>query len=428
MPQIAILADDLTGANDTGVQFSKYGLRTSVSLSDTFRSDAFEKMDVWVMDTDSRAITSSEAAKRVREYCQRLQTQPLDTLYKKIDSTLRGNVGAEIAAASEEYEPLLTVIAPAYPKARRYTIGGYQLLEGIPISLTEFARDPQRPVTEAYLPRLLGTETGAEVGIVPLQVVMDGTKAVHEMITRQLAAGCNRLIFDAVSDIDLKHIAEAASSFAKVLWVGSAGLAEQLPPVYRWKSGNAVIRTASSSVLVVAGSVSAVTQAQLQYYIRQTGAINILIDPVAAILTPADETARLIAATAPLLGAREMVISCSNQSAVINQAIAAGQSAGFAANEVGAQIACVLAGAVQRLVELGVDGLFLTGGETAVHCCRSLEAGGIEILAEVAPGIPLGRLTGGRFAGLSVVTKAGGFGDVDAIERGIQILRKRGEP
>ncbi|HWR42089.1 four-carbon acid sugar kinase family protein [Sporomusa sp.] len=428
MPKIAVIADDLTGANDTGVQFSKFGLRTTVLL-DAIRQNLLpHHTDVVVLDTDSRAVLSSVASDRVSSICQMLQEQDVDSLYKKIDSTLRGNISAEVLSAYQEFKPVITIIAPAYPQTRRVTVGGYQLLEGLPISMTEVARDPQRPVPEAWLPKLLKAGTGREVGAVPLHIVMEGVAKIQDEISRYLSRGVDWLVFDAVCDENLRHIVEAALPYQKILWVGSAGLAEHIPGVFGWSNDDQKILPLNcTSVLVAAGSVSTVTQKQIQHYVEQTAALNLMVNAVAAVLTPADEIKRIVAAAVPFLKQRDLVLSCSNNRQVIQEAIEAGKSIALDASQVGAQIASVLSSVVENLVKLGVDGLFLTGGETAVNCCRALGASGIEIVREVAAGIPLGCLAGGSFAGLPVVTKAGAFGEFDAITKAVGALKGKEE-
>jgi hypothetical protein len=46
-----------------------------------------------------------------------------------------------------------------------------------------------------------------------------------------------------------------------------------------------------------------------------------------------------------------------------------------------------------------------------------LAAEGIALAGEVEPGLAVGRLIGGPFAGLAVITKAGGFGDPETLAR-----------
>lgn len=426
MLKLAIIADDLTGAGDTGVQFSKFGLRTRVLL-DLPNSGNVQDTEIVVHDTDSRAEPVSTAAERVQAACRRFSQLGVGTLYKKIDSTLRGNVGVEVLAAWQEFRPTLTVVAPAYPKARRGTVGGYQLVDGLPVSLTEFSRDPKTPVKEALLPRLLSTAASRPVAHISLQHVVEGSRAIRLQMEHFLAQGQDWIVCDAVADEHLRSIAEAAAVFERVLWVGSAGLAEQLPVIYGWQQVRPAKLSAwcCNSVLVAAGSVSAVTQQQMDYYVEQTGAKLIIVNPVAAVLTPERESARLVAESADSWRHQSVAIACSNDRQALEAAAQAGREGGIDANGVGERIAGAISGAVIELVHQGIDGLFLTGGEIAVSCCRAMGATGIDIYTETSPGIPMGYLSGGFATGLPVVTKAGGFGSRDAILRGVNILKGR---
>lgn len=427
MPRLAVIADDLTGATDTGVQFRKFGLRTFVLLDLLQPSPLPQDADIIVLDTDSRAVPVATSSKRVGEACRKLRELGIDSLYKKIDSTLRGNLGVEIAAVHQELNPTITVIAPAYPQNRRVTIGGYQLLDGLPVSLTEIGHDPKTPVTEAWIPELVKVDNEHKVGLVPLKKVLAGTAAIYHEMLKLLTEGIDWIVCDAVNEENLGHIAEAALRFERILWVGSAGLAEHLPRVCGWKQDNKRTKMAGPGdpVLVVAGSVSAVTQAQIQAYLEKTSAHSIVIDSEAAVLTPANEVRRIVNEANRLLQGkqRDIVISCSGDRQVIDQAIQAGKSKGLTAREVGAGIAEVLGLTVAELAAGGVAALFLTGGETAISSCRALGASGIEILEEVLPGIPLGQLNGGPFHGLPVITKAGAFGNTHAIIKAVNVLK-----
>jgi uncharacterized protein YgbK (DUF1537 family) len=346
-------------------------------------------------------------------------------LYKKVDSTLRGNVGAEIAAAAEEYQPEVTIIAPAFPKTGRNTVGGYQLLQGVPISCTEIARDPKTPVHEAYIPKLLASYGGERLGLVPLHIVDAGTAAIAADMQELRAAGKTWIVCDATSEEHLRHIAAAALPFKKVLWVGSAGLAEQLAHAKGWVKSQPEEkeRFHCASVLVVAGSVSETTRQQVRQYVEVADAVNLVLDPLAAIHSPQIEGCRLSGLAAPLINQRNIVLSCSNERSVIETAVTCGEKAGLSAGDVALRIAAAMGIAVADLVEQGIEGLFLTGGETAISCCRTMGATGLEISQEVVPGIPLGRLMGGVAQGLPIVTKAGAFGDKHAISFAVNTLK-----
>lgn len=412
MPKIAVIADDLTGANDTGVQFSKFGLASVVFIDALLQPDIAEKADVIVLDTDSRAISAQEASLRVTAACRKLLEQNIKYVYKKIDSTLRGNLSSEIAAACAVLKPDLTIIAPAFPKLGRVTEGGSQLLNGVPVSQTEIAHDPQTPVTEAYLPKLLQRGDGKKIGVVPLHTVREGKEAITGQIKELLAKGEDWIVVDAASEENLFHIVQASLAFEKVLWVGSAGLAEQIPLVLGWdiNAKEAAPPRIGQSVkpVVMAGSASAVTHTQVERYIESCGAFQIIVDPDAALADASAEAGGKAAAALPELG-KGLVISCSRN-----------RRSELAAKALSLTLGLITA----KLVEAGADGLFLTGGETAVSACRALGAAGMEILSEVEPGIPLGRIVGGSYHGLPVVTKAGAFGNADVIVKAVDVLKR----
>ena len=426
MIRLAMIADDLTGANDTGVQFRKYGMKTVVLLKSSCCDEA-DVAEVVVVDTDSRAIAEEFADARVRTACRMFIDHGVKNLYKKIDSTLRGNLGAEIGAVWEEYQPVITIIAPAFPKTGRHTVGGYQLIYGVPISHTEIAHDPKTPVHESYLPQLLANYGGNRLGTVSLHTVDEGPEAIGVAMRKLVSSGKTWIICDAVCEENLRHIAEAALPFGKILWVGSAGLAEQLALAKDWVHADRAKEEnwRCRSVLVAAGSMSETTRKQISRYIADTAAVNFALDPISALREPRAEGRRLSSLAAPLLKEKNIVLSCSNEQSTIDMTTANGAKAGLTADEIGGRIALALGVAVTELVEQGADGLFLTGGESAASCCRELEATGLEICQEIVPGIPLGKLVGGPHQGLPIVTKAGAFGDPQAISWSVDTLKGR---
>src|SRR5918998_1843855 len=150
--RVAIIADDLTGAADTGVQLARAGYRTAVAFRDAPIPPA-EDLDAVALDTDSRAMPAGFAAKRVLEAARAVREARI--VYKKLDSTLRGPVAAELAAALEATGRARAVVAPAFPSAGRTTVDGVQLVRGVPVHETEAKNDPRTPVREGHLPTLL---------------------------------------------------------------------------------------------------------------------------------------------------------------------------------------------------------------------------------------------------------------------------------
>ena len=193
--KIAVIADDLTGANDTGVQFAKQGLKTIVLMGRDFPSGSSDD-DVVVMDSQGRSLTPGEAYRKVAALAAQVREGGFCTVFKKIDSTLRGNVGSEIDAIMDTCGQDLAVVVPAFPKNGRTTVGGYLLVHGAPLEATEVARDRRCPVTESHIPTLLAGQTARQVGHVGIKSVAAGLESVLGAMERMIAAGKRVIVCD----------------------------------------------------------------------------------------------------------------------------------------------------------------------------------------------------------------------------------------
>ena len=158
----AVIADDLTGAGDAGVQFAAVGLRTR-TLVGTWTEEHLRGAEVVVIDTASRGFSGAQAYSTVHAAAVRLQEPGLRVVYKKIDSTLRGAVGVEIDALLDACDLALAVVCPAYPANGRTLSQGVLLVRGVPVGETAAAADPHAPVRESHVPTLLARQTRRSV-------------------------------------------------------------------------------------------------------------------------------------------------------------------------------------------------------------------------------------------------------------------------
>lgn len=193
MNRYLIVADDFTGANDTGVQLKRRGVSTSVVFSCEFIGSEGS----FVLDTESRAMSPVEAYAAVTAGLKGVDLSAFDRVIKKVDSTLRGSVASEIKATDDLYGSELVVFAPALPDLGRTTVGGVHLLKGVPISKTELASDPKTPVTEDNITRLLEAVYDEPVAHIPLDAVSGGNV--------DFSAG-RVFTCDAVTNADLQNI------------------------------------------------------------------------------------------------------------------------------------------------------------------------------------------------------------------------------
>jgi len=405
MRRLGVIADDLTGAMDTGLQFSKRGLETMVAMSWRQLPDA----EVLIVDTDSRDAQAAEARERVLAAARLLSGR---TIYKKVDSTMRGNVGSELAALHDALHPRCVVVAPAYPEAGRTTLGGRQRVGGKPLDLTFFAHDPRWPMRESHLPTLLTQQAGRQVGHIELSQVARGTEVLISALQSTLEP---LLVVDAVEQGHLRTIARALVALGDG-WLpcGSAGLAEEWVQALG-VHGDATLagpKTTAAPVLVVAASRNEVTVAQLRRAIEERDLPKMEVD-ARRCRELNEELGRLSAACLAEIEMGHDVVLTASFSPFVSGA--------------GRAVAQALAGAAVRVArQRRLGGLLLTGGDVAVATCRALGVEGIRIVDEVQPGVPAGQLVGGAYDGTWVVTKAGGFGDDRAVVDALAYLRGAG--
>lgn len=399
MMRVAVIADDLTGAADTGVQLTRAGYRTAVVFREA-PMPPFGDLDAVVFDTDSRTVSKDAAVNRVAEAGRKARDACV--VYKKIDSTLRGQVAAEVSAALDATGRRCVIVAPAFPAAGRTTVGGVQLVHGVPVHETEMRNDPRTPVREGQLPTLLA-KSFSSVEVLSVEDLADPAKA---RLTIQ-SARC--IVADAARDLDLENLVRAVPEPSEVLWTGSAGLALAFGSVYPGPHATEVSAPASPSrgVLVVVGSLSKVAREQLRGLVGEFGDVA---TPVAADRSGAVERAVEAARRALSDGICAVVHSPAERSA-----------SGYSGPVVG-----TLAEVVHRLSEEELfDALVLTGGSTAVRVARRLGASGIRLEGEVESGVPVGSLIGPYT--YTVVTKAGGFGGPDTLVGAVKMLLESGK-
>jgi D-threonate/D-erythronate kinase len=420
-PELGILADDLTGATDTGLQFAKYGRRTCVSLT----WPVSVACDVLVVDLDSRGRSADDARDRAASASRSILAGGTRRLYQKIDSTGRGNLGAEIEGTLREYPVAGALVCPAFPELRRTVRDGQILVDGVPLDQTEFADDPLWPATTASLEAIIRRQCDWAIVTLGLADIRQGPTALRRSLRDQLRQGTRIVVADAETTADLRALAEALREFdARVLPVGSAGLAASLAdslerPVREARS----LFLASGPRLVVAGTMNRVGLRQLARLVDAGSAFaaldleRALDDPLGAGDGITNEVIR------HLWTAGCVVVSLVDPRGAPPDVRAAMESRDLTPAVVTERLVQGLARAAARAMDaVAPSALILTGGDTARAVCAALGAQALEISREAAPGVPISHFQGGRWDGLPVVTKAGGFGEPDTLVRVIQVL------
>ncbi len=378
--QLLALADDLTGAMEAGAQFAARGITSIVTAEDSLRPAGFEEtVRVLVIDTGTRHLSASQARQKVHRLACAARERGIPFIYKKTDSTLRGNIGSELDALMAAFPDLPLLYAPAYPRMGRTVREGILYVDGVPVSETAFGADRLNPVRTSAIPRLLQGETPG------LRVVSTRPGDVGRM--RAPAA----YVVDGQTEDDMRTAANGfAGSGAYRLAAGPAGFAGCLADHLPLERSQPAPWPSIGSCLVVCGSLHEVSRRQFDDAMSagwQLSSPERAVGDLARwhwVLTAASDFSTL---------AGEPLADCVGR---------------------------ITADIVGQFVP---DALFVFGGDTAGGILRALGKPMLRPVGEVLPGVPLA-VVGGEAAGpgierkeqaLILIAKAGGFGPPDIL-------------
>ncbi len=410
MLEFAILADDLTGSLDTGLQFRKKGFATLVPLQAKIIDHPAE---VLVINTNSRNLPGEIAYQKIYRVAQSLKTK---AIYKKIDSTMRGNVGQEALAILQARNIPKAIVTPSIPNQGLQVKRGVLYVHGVPLLNTPYARDPFHPLNSSRLPQLLHKETGLAIGLITLKKVRHSPQFLAEQILQKKE---QILVIDAKEQADLKIIASAWKLiYQEALPCGSVGLAQEIASLLDWRKEERTKKYTFSKgpLLIVAASRNPITAEQLRKA-QKIFKISI-IEPDLLRYTQK----KWFKGEKQSLSQKVKEVLSEQGGAILTttfQEHLPGKEK-LIPNFLGQVIALVLA-------QMRLRGLILTGGDLAMGVCARLSASLLSIEEEVLPGIPCSILIDGPHRGLLLVTKAGGFGQEDALVEIINFLRRKNE-
>jgi 4-hydroxythreonine-4-phosphate dehydrogenase len=386
---LLILADDLTGTADTAARCFQAGMPASIFLHPP---RSFSDDGAVALTSDSRHLPPAQAARALQQLLSQSDMPADATIYKKIDSTLRGNIGAELAAVLETLSLDCALICPAFPAQDRGLRDGYLV-------------HADTPAGSVYLPSILAAQTDLRIGCLALSDVRSGPAHLASRMRVELFSGTRLLIGDALTEVDLECLLAATRLAAPAaLLCGSAGLAGVLARGMAVESeeerpGRQDAIVACDRALVVVGSGSAMARRQIDALASEPDVADVeltadlsregLFDTIGGCHC-------LLHLPAPAPGSRLDGPKARELAAMLAQA------------------------AVQAMARLRPDALVLVGGDTALHVLQALKVEKMAVRRELAPGIPLLQSAAGS-GELPVVLKAGNHGNEATL---VEIVRK----
>lgn len=424
--KIAVVADDLTGANDCGVQLVKFNLDVSVMIESSSQS-TLSNQEIVIYNSDSRALHAEEAYERVKSITEQLiKINKPEIIYKKIDSTMRGNIGSELNALMDTFPADFVFIAPSYPDQGRQMIQGIHHVHGIKLDETEFAKDPKTPVTESYIPTLVERQSGRETGLLSMQDLQLGTQHVQAKLLQWKHKGIRYIVCDSITEEDLNEIVKQGMIWSgQIIWTGSAGLMNHLAKTIRFQhhAPSTKMPTHEAKLFYVVGSVSGAGRNQLHHLLTHTNVVPVemnSVDVVSGASEMSNERSRIRKAIKEAFEKYNQVAFYS--SADVEKAQEVGKQNGLSAVDVSERVSTVLGEeAATVLQNESVNAAFLTGGDTAYAVMRQMGASIFHLIDELEPGVPIGRTN--NYSDLFVITKAGNFGTDEVMEKALKFFK-----
>jgi len=416
---IYVIADDLTGANDTGVQFTKNGYKTRVLILDSeLKRIEFENNhDVLVIDTETREVEENVARSKLTKILKKIQVSEKDIIYKKIDSTLRGNVGAEIEEIIKIYNKQFCILSPSFPYQQRVTVGGNLIVQKKPLGISKYTNNNNNNgnIPESYIPSILEKQTKLSIGRIDLSEIKKRKNNITRLLGKLINEGKIIIVVDSSNEKHLKDIACSGMSFGnKVLFSGSAGLGNCLAESYRKKKELKIcLRNNQRPILIVGGSRNPIMIDQIRHLKENLDFAELRID-IRQIYTHkykvlnqyTKESLEIIKKNHDLIIYTD---APNNEQKSIDDELM--QKYKLSYKELENNIKEFLGILTSNIIKgSNIRNLMLTGGDIAISACRELGISNLELLGELLPGIPLASAIYNNDH-LNIITKAGGFGE-----------------
>lgn len=413
MVKLLIIADDFTGALDTGVQFAEKGIETQVFIDQKLKKSSISAAaQVLVVDSETRPLSAEEAYCIVKGIAKDAIALGIPTILKKTDSALRGNVGAELAAVLDASKEQRLYFIPAYPKIHRITKNGVHYIDGELLEESAFGKDPFEPARQSYIPELLHKQTEHEV---------ECYKAAEHLADRDSEEYTGKKIitlFDAETEEEMnERVSELKNKGCLTLLAGCAGIAQCLTDMMQFESKNRADVKKTQGLYVACGSLNPITRVQVDDAVAR-GCLRINLTPEQKL----DKEYYSRPEGIEFLNMLQQI--CRNVKTLIVDTfdLEDGQATrryakdhGIDKDKIRYRISECHGKIVSYLVEGGLDyAVLMTGGDTLMGFMKEIGCSEIYPVCEIEQGAVLSRLLW-KGRQIQVISKSGGFGSRDII-------------
>ena len=415
MQKYIVIADDLTGSNATCSLFKKIGLRAASILK--LQGDTNYDVDVISYSTASRGLDKEEAYKKVSEAIKILKNKDVLVYNKRIDSTLRGNIGTEINAMLDNLEDnRIAVVVPAYPDSGRIVVNKTMLVNGVLLENSDAGKDPKTPIKTSCVESLVQKDIKYSSTYFTLsdiaQPIEEIAKKIQEAIKKSRV-----LIFDAVNNEDIIKISKVIiQSDINIITVDPGPFTLYYSKELQKKNH------LEKKILMVIGSVTTTTKKQIEYILQEEDIflVKMRVEDFFEEESCSKEIERVISFIKKGIESYDLFLVTT--SPIGDEKKADLQKLAENLNTTVEEISKIIANtltktAVKILKETQkFEGIYSSGGDITIALLEKLKAIGVEIREEVIPLAAYGRIIGGDFPNLKLVSKGGMVGDEKTIK------------
>ena len=415
MQKYIVIADDLTGSNATCSLFKKIGLRAASILK--LQGDINYDVDVISYSTASRGLDKEEAYKKVSEAIKILKNKDVLVYNKRIDSTLRGNIGTEINAMLDNLEDdRIAVVIPSYPDSGRIVVNKTMLVNGVLLENSDAGKDPKTPIKTSCVESLIQKGIKYSSTYFTLsdieQPIEEIVKKIQEAIKKSRV-----LIFDAVNNEDIIKISKAIiHSDINIITVDPGPFTLYYSKELQKKNH------LEKKILMVIGSVTATTKKQIEYILQEEDIflVKMKVEDFFEKETCLKEIERVISFIKKGIVSYDLFLVTT--SPIGDEKKADLQKLAENLNTTVEEISKIIANTLtETIVKILIEtqkfeGIYSSGGDITIALLEKLKAIGVEIREEVIPLAAYGRLIGGDFPNLKLVSKGGMVGDEKTIK------------
>ena len=415
MQKYIVIADDLTGSNATCSLFKKIGLRAASILK--LQGDINYDVDVISYSTASRGLDKEEAYKKVSEAIKILKNKDVLVYNKRIDSTLRGNIGTEINAMLDNLEDdRIAIVIPSYPDSGRIVVNKTMLVNGVLLENSDAGKDPKTPIKTSCVESLIQKGIKYSSTYFTLsdieQPIEEIVKKIQEAIKKSRV-----LIFDAVNNEDIIKISKAIiHSDIDIVTVDPGPFTLYYSKELQKKNH------LEKKILMVIGSVTATTKKQIEYILQEEDIflVKMKVEDFFEKETCLKEIERVIAYIKKGIASYDLFLVTTSpigdEKKTDLQKLA--ENLNTTVEEISKIIANTLTETVVKILKETekFEGVYSSGGDITIALLEKLKAIGVEIREEVIPLAAYGRIIGGDFPNLKLVSKGGMVGDEKTIK------------